>query len=342
VSQSVQPLKPPQESEPAPTGRRSFQASLSRSKLTAILPSLLVVVFIITFRLISPQFLSITNFTTLCAQAGPLLLISSGATFVMLTGGIDLSVAGVATLCSAVAAIFDARYHFGTLGSVMLGVLAGGVTGFANGLIVTRFRLPSFIVTLGTMSIATGVMLHLLGGQSLVLTDLSFGNIAIGQLIPNVPNVAIVALITWLLLVFVRFRTRFGVYTVAIGAGEHVSRLSGVHVSGYKVCAFILSGVTAGLAGVMLLAGLGSATPDAGSQYLLLSIAAIVVGGTSLTGGVGGIHRTIIGVALLTILTNGLDVAGISSFDQEIVQGIVVIVAVLFTIDRSQLQDMIK
>src|SRR5205085_2140914 len=115
-------------------------------------------------------------------------------------------------------------------------------------------------------------------------------------------------------------------YVVAVGAGERVARLSGVPVDRYKIYAFILSGLTAGLGGVMLLAYLGSATPNVGAQYLLLSIAAIVVGGTSLTGGVGGMSRTIIGVILLTILTNGLDVIGISPFTQNIIQGIVVIV----------------
>lgn len=342
VSQTTEPTPTPAASPPPKRSGRRLRSLLSRSLITALLPTILLVVLLVTFGVLAPQFLSIQNFTTLCAQAGPLLLIASGATFVMLTGGIDLSVAGVAAFTSAVTATSIEHFKLGSALSVLVGILAGAVVGLFNGLIVTRLRLPSFIVTLGTLSILTGATLHILNGQSLVLSDFAFSDLATGQVIPNVPNVAIVALLVWALLVAVNLRTRLGRYVVAVGAGERVARLSGVPVDRYKIYAFVLSGSTAGLAGVMLLAYLGSATPNVGSQYLLLSIAAIVVGGTSLTGGVGGMSRTIIGVILLTILTNGLDVVGISPFTQNIIQGIVVIVAVLFTIDRRQLQDMIK
>jgi ribose transport system permease protein/putative xylitol transport system permease protein len=342
-SQVAEPVTPPPETIPPPDGRsKGVRGLFSRGLLTALLPTILLILLLATFGILAPQFLSIQNFSTLCAQAGPLLLIASGATFVMLTGGIDLSVAGIAAFTSAVTASCLERFDLGSASSVIVGVLAGGVVGLVNGLIVTKLRLPSFIVTLGTLSVLTGLTLHILNGQSLVLSDFTFSDIATGQIVPNVPNVFVVALLIWVLLVAVNARTRLGRYVVAVGAGERVARLSGVPVDRYKIYAFILSGLTAGLGGVMLLAYLGSATPNVGAQYLLLSIAAIVVGGTSLTGGVGGVNRTIIGVILLTILTNGLDVIGISPFTQNIIQGVVVIVAVLFTIDRTQLQDMIK
>jgi ribose transport system permease protein/putative xylitol transport system permease protein len=137
-------------------------------------------------------------------------------------------------------------------------------------------------------------------------------------------------------------RTRFGRYIVAIGAGEQVAQLSGIPVRRYKTAAFVLSGAMAGLGGAFLLSELGSATPQLGGSYLLEVIAAIVVGGTALTGGVGAVSRTLLGVVLITILSNGLNVSGVSPWTQEIVTGLVIIVAVLTTLDRERMQDIIK
>lgn len=157
-----------------------------------------------------------------------------------------------------------------------------------------------------------------------------------------IPDVLLLAAVAWGVLCVVDARTRFGRYVMAIGGGERVAQLSGIPVARYKMYAFALSSTFAAVGGYFLLSRLGSATPSIGDGYLLDSIAAIVVGGTVLTGGVGGVARTILGVALITVLSNGLNISGVSSFTQEIVKGIVIVIAVLTTIDRVSLQQIVK
>ncbi|NTZ63891.1 ABC transporter permease, partial [Agrobacterium tumefaciens] len=154
--------------------------------------------------------------------------------------------------------------------------------------------------------------------------------------------VLLLSLLLWLVLSLTTSHTRFGRYIVAIGAGERIAKLSGIAINRYKTYAFVLSSTLAATGGFFLLSRLGSATPSIGDGYLLDTVAAIVVGGTALTGGVGGAQRTLLGVALITILSNGLNVSGVSTFTQEIVKGVVIVIAVLTTIDRVSLQDIVK
>ena len=287
------------------------------------------------------SFVSRTNFTVITSQAGPLLLISLGATFVILMGSIDLSVGAVATLAASVAVLLIRDYSIG-LWAIPITILIGALCGAFNGIIVTYFRLPSFIVTLGTLSIFQGITLHVLNARSIPINDDRFRSIAIGQPIPALSNVALIPLLIWATMVVVGYRTRFGRYTAAIGAGEAVAATSGVPVRRYKTATFIVSGAFAGLAGAFILARLSAASPTIGSGFLLDSVAAIVIGGTALSGGVGGVPRTLIGVLIIGVLSNGLNIMGVSIFTQEIVKGAVVIVAVLTTIDRERMMGIIK
>jgi ribose transport system permease protein/putative xylitol transport system permease protein len=219
-------------------------------------------------------------------------------------------------------------------------LLSGVAAGVLNGLLFAYLRLPSFLVTLGTSLMITGVGLILTGGASIQIFNQDFLNISQAKLVPQVPNIALWSLLIYGIAVAVGIWTRFGRYAYAIGGGEVVARLSGVPVQRFKFYAFVISATLAGFAGVLLTARLGSGSPGytaASGDIVLLSIAAVVMGGTALTGGVGGVQRTILGVLVLTILENGLTGMNVHPFKQAIIEGCVVILAVALTIDRSKL-----
>ena len=327
---------------PPPAARGWAQLWLTRERRATWLPVAALMVLALYFAAQQPAFLSPVNLTVMGAQAGPLLIISLGGTFVILLGSIDLSVGAVAALSASVAAVLLQDAGAGVAVALLASLAIGVAAGIFNAGLTTLLRLPSFIATLASGSIFTGITLHVLNGSALLVDDDAFSSVANGQVIPRLPNVLTLALAAWAVLSFVNARTRFGRYVVAIGAGERVAQLSGLEVNRFKAYAFVLSSTLASLGGFFLLSRLGSATPSIGDGYVLDTIAAIVVGGTALTGGVGGAARTLLGVALITILGNGLNISGVSSFTQEIVKGVVIVVAVLTTIDRASLQGVVK
>lgn len=295
-----------------------------------------VVVFLFAFfSVATDSFATLRNFTAVSGQAGTLLIACLGGTFVVLMGSIDLSVGAVVLLAGAVGVTLlnTTPLGFAVLPAV---ALIGGLLGLVNGVIYTVGRIPSFIATLGTLSVFSGIALTILDGRAIQFDLAGFEQIAIGQLIPRLPNIALCALAAWLVAVFIGARTRFGRYMYLIGGGETVARTAGIPVERYKIYAFVLSGVLAAIGAVLSVARLGAAGPSLGSDLLLNSLAAIVVGGTSLSGGVGGPHRTLIGVLIIAILDNGLNLMGVSQYSQMVVKGAVVIAAVLVSRDRSR------
>jgi ribose/xylose/arabinose/galactoside ABC-type transport system permease subunit len=316
--------------------RQSGQGwNLPTANLGRLLPLASVMVLVLFFGLTSDAFLSWRNFTGLAGQASTLLLACLGATFVILMGGIDLSVGAITLLCGAVAVLILNALDLGVLAVVPV-VLLGALLGSLNGAVHTYGVIPSFVVTLGSLSLFSGLALQLLEGRAIRFDSLGFEELAIGQLIGGVPNIFLVAIVAWAAMVFVNFRTRFGRYMFIIGGGEAVARTAGIPVRRYKIYAFAVSGALAGLAGAMAVARLGAAGPTLGSELLLNSLAAIVVGGTSLSGGVGGVHRTLIGVLIIALLDNGLNLLGVNQYTQMMIKGAVVVLAVLVSADRSK------
>ena len=300
------------------------------SVLNTALPIGALLAMIVYFAVRSDSFLTIGNLTVMTGQAGPLLLAALGATFVVVMGSIDLSVGSMAMICGSICAWVLVETSLG-LWAIPIGLAAGTALGAANGLIVSYGKVPSFIATLGSLSILLGLGLLIIDGSPLPFFNTEFSNLAVGQAIPNIQNAGLWALIAWIVFVFVGFRTRFGLYVYAIGGDERVALLSGIQVNKYKIIAFALSGLTAAMAGVLMVGQLGSGGPSLGSSLLLDSLAAIVVGGTALSGGAGGVQRTLLGVLLITILANGLNQVGVDQFTQEIIKGAVIILAVAIT-----------
>ena len=310
-----------------------------RTRIGMWLPLVVVSALVIFFHLGSPAFLTLRNLTAISGQASTLLLACTGATFVILMGSIDLSVGAIALLVGAVTGMLLKALGLG-VSALFAGTVLGAGLGMLNGLLFAFGAIPSFVVTLGSLSMFTGLAWHLLQGRALRFDSPAFENLAIGQLVPYLPNIALFALGAWLLMTFVCFKTRFGRYMYIIGGGEAVARNAGIPVRRYKVYAFVLSGAMAGLAGVLAVARLGASGPTLGTDLLLNTLAAIVVGGTSLSGGVGGVQRTLIGVLIITLLDNGLNLMDVNQYIQNVIKGAVVIAAVLISQDRSKLTVM--
>ena len=306
-----------------------------------ILPIVALLALVVYFSVRAEAFLSAANLTLISGQAGILLLASLGATLVIIAGSVDLSVGSIALLTGAVLASLINAGIGSPVVVLLIAVAVGAAIGLLNGVVFAYGRVPSFIATLGTLSLFAGIGLTILQGSTINFTDQGIRDLAIGQLIPNVQNAALIAIVAFLVVWFFAKRTRFGLYVYAVGGNERVVELAGVNTRRVKVLILIVSGITAGLAGLLLTAQLGAAGPTTGSTILLDSVAAIVIGGTALSGGVGGVGRTVLGVLILTVLSNGLNQIGAADYTQTIIKGLVIIVAAVFTM-ASQRKLIVK
>ncbi|WP_158800984.1 MULTISPECIES: ABC transporter permease [unclassified Acidisoma] len=297
------------------------------------LPILVVVGLIVVFGIASPPFLSWRNFSAITGEAATLLIASLGASFVILMGSIDLSVGAIVLLVGSVCVSLLANHDYGLM-ILPLAALLGAICGGVNGTICVAGRVPSFVVTLGTLSIFTGMALSILSGRAIMFDSDVLDTLSTGQLIRHLPNIALCALVLWFICVAIGIWTKFGRFALVIGGGEIVARTAGLPVGRYKIASFTFSGLMAGIAAVFAMSRLGAVGPTLGQDLLLNTIAAIVVGGTSLAGGIGGVHRTFIGVAIIALLNNGLNLLGVGPYWQMVIKGAVVVGAVLVGQDR--------
>lgn len=313
------------------TAKSGFRFSTMIQKLG---PLLGLIILILIVSVLNPSFLEPLNILNLLRQVSINALIAFGMTFVILTGGIDLSVGSILALSSA----FVANMMLSGLDpilSIIIGVALGGVMGMVNGLMITKGRMAPFIATLATMTIFRGLTLVYTNGNPITgLGDnLLFQLFGRGYLL-GIPVPAITMLITFMILWIVLHKTAFGRKTYAIGGNEKASIISGIKVSRVKIMIYSLTGMLAALAGAILTSRLNSAQPTAGTSYELDAIAAVVLGGTSLAGGRGRIVGTLIGVLIIGVLNNGLNLLEVNSFYQMVVKGIVIAIAVL--LDRKK------
>ena len=278
--------------------------------------------------ILTPHFLTVSNLLNIVQQTSINAIVAAGMTFVIISGGIDLSVGSIVALSGVVLGTV-LQMNQPPLVTPLLAALAVGMgCGLLNGVLVSFGRLPPFIVTLGMMSIARGAALVFTEGRPVSGFEDGFRWIATGS-IGFVPAPVIIMLIVYALAHFVLTRTTFGRYVYAIGGNEEATRLSGVAVRFHKTVVYGVAGLMSAVAAVVLTARLNSAQPIAGMMYELDAIAATVIGGTSLLGGEGSLGGTLIGALIMGVLRNGLNLLGVSSFLQQIVIGVVIVVAVL-------------
>jgi len=253
-------------------------------------------------------------------------------TFVLLTGGVDLSLGSVVALSGVVCALFAHPGDHSLAVPISMGLLTGALCGLLNGVLVTRGGIAPFIVTLGMMTVARGLALIFSGGKPVADMTPALTHLAgdWGPLPIPVLCFAVVALMSWLFL----GRFRLGRHLYAVGGNEQAARAAGVSVPRVKLFAYGVCGLLTGLAGVVLAARITTGQPNAGQAYELDAIAAVVIGGTSLSGGVGSVLGTILGVLLIGVINNGLDLQGVSSYYQAVIKGVIIVGAVW--LDRRQ------
>jgi ribose/xylose/arabinose/galactoside ABC-type transport system permease subunit len=277
--------------------------------------------------ILTPYFLTVSNLLNVAEQTSINAIVAVGMTFVILSGGIDLSVGSIVALSGVVLGA-SLKSDQPMLVGVIVASLVGLACGLGNGALVSWGGLPPFIVTLGTMSIARGAALLFTEGRPVSGFDAGFRALATGRA-GFIPAPVIVMLLVYLAAHFVLSRTTFGRYVYAIGGNEEATRLSGVAIRFHKTMIYGVSGLMSAVAAIILTARLNSAQPIAGMMYELDAIAATVIGGTSLMGGEGSLGGTLVGALIMGVLRNGLNLLGVSSFLQQIVIGGVIVVAVL-------------
>ena len=285
------------------------------------------VVLCAVISVLTPHFFTVTNLLNVAQQTVINALIAVGLTYVIISGGIDLSVGSILAFAGVVMA-HTLRLGWPLPLAILAGVGVGAGCGLVNGLLISYGRLPPFIATLGMMSVARGGALLATDGRPVSGFDESFRWLATGE-IAGVPVPVVIMVLVYAAAHLVLQRTKFGRYTYAIGGNEEASLLSGVPVRLYKIGIYAVCGGLAALSSVLLTARLNSAQPIAGLSYELDAIAATVIGGTSLMGGQGSVIGTLIGALIMGVLRNGLNLLGVSSFIQQVVIGLVIIAAVL-------------
>lgn len=314
--------------------QKSTQDFFSRSNLLAFYPILVILVLMIFFSIRNPYFATFDNLLNIGRQSSVLLVVALAGTVVIMIGSIDLSVGSIVSLAGIVTA--SSIDSLGVPVAILLGIGMGMLVGALNGVILVTLKVPSFLVSLGMLSVLSGIANMICNGSSIVFMDMSMSDFMSSTVVLGIPNLIIVALLAAALLTAVIFKTVLGRYLYAIGGAEIVAANAGVPVNRFKIFAFMISGGLCGLGGVMLTAQVGAGMPTAGANLLLDSIAAIVMGGTALSGGVGGPQRTLLGVLVIAILSNGMDVTEVNNFTQQVVKGVVIILAVASTIDRKK------
>lgn len=275
-------------------------------------------------------FLTPRNIIQVMLQASINSIIAVGMTFVITSGGIDLSVGSIVALCGVVAALAMRDTQIGPVGGFFIAVLVGALCGLFNGFLITVIKLPPFIATLGTMGIFRGLALIVSDGRPIYGFGREFLQMFSGDLgETGIPVAVIVAIVVALIGWFIFTRTRLGKYTVAIGGNEETARLAGIAVERNKLKIYAFSGVLTGVAAALLLARLSSGDPTFGTLYELDAIAAAVMGGTSLTGGEGSIAGTMVGALIISLVRNAMNIFNLPSYYQQVVIGSVIVLAVM-------------
>ena len=315
---------------PQPPPKRSWTSRLTDVSAWAELAAPIgLIALVIIFASLNSTFLALGNVKAMLVAAAILVVLSVGQSFTVATGGIDLSVASTMTFGAVMfGAVFSANAPLWLC--CVVAVVAGGIFGFIQGLIVGRGKITDFIVTLGGLSVASGLALVIADGKPVSVINAFLLRVSTGGIGPigwSVVIAAVVALLAHGLL----FGTRFGTHVLAVGGSAEAARATGISIGGIKTAVYTISGLLAGLAAILLIARVGAAEPASNTQFLLNSVAAVVLGGVSLVGGRATIIGPVFGALLLTALTNGLTLLGVSQFYQPIAVGAVVVLAAFLT-----------
>jgi ribose transport system permease protein len=313
-----------------------------RVKLSKFQSTIALLILCIALSLLSDKFLTVDNGWNVLRQISVNICISVGMTLVVLTAGIDLSVGAVLAFSGAIAAGLlksgisfpgsDLFIGFTLLGAVIAGILTGSFLGFFNGWVITKFKVPPFVATLAMLTVARGFTMLWTKGYPISGLGNNFAIIGTGWFL-GIPILVWIAAIIIISAIVISNKTTLGRYIYAIGGNENAARLSGIHIDKVKIIVYSIAGGLAAIGGIMVTSRLDSAQPNAGMGYELDAIAAVVIGGTSLSGGRGTIIGTVLGAIIIGVLNNGLVLLDVSPFWQQVVKGLVILLAVV--IDKA-------
>jgi ribose transport system permease protein len=323
----------------AQRGATSGVRGTLRDRLQQFLAFASLIVIFAFFAVVSPDFLNYGNVTAILFSTVVIGTLALGTTFVIITGGIDLSLGTGMALCAVISGVLIVNSGVPMPLGVLGAVLFGGVIGLVNGINVAVLKLPPFIATLAMMLVAQGLALVISGSAPIYFNDSpNYSKISTGSIIPgtNFPNAVLIFAVLAVAAGVLLNKTVLGRYTYSIGSNEEATALSGINVRGWKLVIYTLAGLFTGLAGVLISARLGSAQPATGVGYELQAIAAVVIGGTSLSGGKGSIVGTVIGALIISVLNNGLQIMSIPQEWQNVILGCVILVAVYADMARKR------
>lgn len=294
---------------------------------------LLFLIAIVSFA--TPKFLTASNLLNLLKANSVNAIISCGMLMAILMGEIDISVGSTVGLSAVIAASTLTKLGLPIPVVVLLTILTGGLVGLVNGFSISYLQVPAFVATLATQCIGRGLTEIITGGITIRIRNdvyTSLGNSTFGTISITIIYAAIILILTWVLL----NRTRFGYYVYALGGNKMAAEYSGVNVKFYNMFPYVLIGLFSGLGGMIWSARLGSAAAMLGSGFEMDAIAAVVIGGTSMSGGIGTVGGTLIGVLIIGVITNGLNLMGINSFWQDVLKGVIIMAAVIFDVMRKR------
>ena len=305
---------------------------------------LIVLIFLcIILSFFNSNFLTITNAGRIANSAAIPLVLSIGVTFIIILGGIDLSIEGVVAIGAVTLSLLSLNANnLNDLGifAIPIILLIGSLLGCINGLLHVYLKIPSFMVTLGFSFVGIGVATLMIGGITVRVLDKSLRSLALERFL-NFSYVAWIGLFAWVIALIFQNKTKFGTYMYAIGGGEDIAKLSGIPINLTKVVLFSIAGFYYSLGGIFSALQLGQGNALIGSGRLFTAITAVVVGGTALSGGVGGVQNTFIGVLIVVVLSNGLILMGIPPFYQQGVQGLIIVVAIALSLNRKTIRIII-
>lgn len=306
-------------------------------------PVVVLVALCILISLFNGNFLTLSNLVRLLSSASIPLVLCMGATFIILMGSIDLSIEGTVALTAVTISLLVANDITGNaygLWAVPLAILLGGLMGLATGLLHVKLRTPSFMTTLGVGFAGVGIAMAILGGDTVRISDKTFRDLSLGRVF-GIPMAVWIAFAAVAVAYVIQERTRLGRWLYAIGTDEMTARHAGIPVERTRIIIFAVAGLFYGLGGVMAAAQFGQGHALISQGRLFTTITAVVVGGTALSGGVGSVLNSVIGVFIVVVLTNGMVLMGIPPYVQQGVQGLLIIAAVALALDRSRL-DVVK
>lgn len=315
-----------------------MSGNLSREALLKWAPLIVLLVLIALFTVLEPRFLTVRNLARIAISASPALMVAIGVTFVIIMGSIDLSMEGTVSVSAVVFA-----YAFLGLGGTVLGLgwlalplalLVGACIGLVNGLVHVKLKIPSFMASLAMGFVGTGLALLLTGGDRVRVEDEVFRGLLTERLL-GFPLMVYVAGLFLLLAWFIQSRTALGRNFYAVGGGEELAHASGLNVSRVRVLGFTLAGMFYAVGALLAVGRIGIAETATGNNFMFMSITSVVVGGTALWGGIGGVWNTLVGVLIVNVIGNGMVVIGLPGYLQDGVLGAMVIAAVVLSTDRK-------